>query len=116
MYNYNIISFCFKTFSVNRKNNYLHRKYRLLGGPGENLSSPNLTDRTKFMILFHLQTLGAGRDVETSLKFRILNFGEILKKKIGKFIDFYHIFILCCVILLELVRYLIKSQSHVLGN
>ena len=61
-------------------------------------SSPNLTDRTKFMILFHLQTqgagrdvtlgagrdvtlgagrdvtLGAGRDVETSLKYLILNF------------------------------------------
>ena len=31
---------CFETFSVKRKENDLHRKYRLFGGPAENLSSP----------------------------------------------------------------------------
>ena len=30
---------CFGTFSVKRKGNDLHRKYRLFGGPAENQSS-----------------------------------------------------------------------------
>ena len=40
---------CFETLSEKRKENELHRKYMLLGGPAENL----------LMILFHLQWLGA---------------------------------------------------------
>ena len=31
---------CFETFSVNGKENDLHRKYMVLVGPAENLSSP----------------------------------------------------------------------------
>ena len=34
---------CFQTFSVKHKENYLHRKYRLFGGPAENLSSPTIS-------------------------------------------------------------------------
>ena len=34
---------CFETFSVQRKENDLHRKYRFLGGPAENLSSPTIS-------------------------------------------------------------------------
>ena len=34
---------CFQTFSVKRKENDLHRKYRILGGPAENLSSPTIS-------------------------------------------------------------------------
>ena len=30
--------FCFETFSDKRKENELHRKYTILGGPAENLS------------------------------------------------------------------------------
>ena len=34
---------CFETFSVKRKENYLHRKYRHFLGPAENLSSPTIS-------------------------------------------------------------------------
>ena len=34
---------CFETFSVKCKENDLHRKYRLFGGPAENLSSPTIS-------------------------------------------------------------------------
>ena len=34
---------CFKTFSEKRKENKLHRKYTLLGGPAEKLSSPTIS-------------------------------------------------------------------------
>ena len=34
---------CFETFSVKSKENDLHRKYRLFGGPVENLSSPPIS-------------------------------------------------------------------------
>ena len=34
---------CFETFSVKRKKNDLHRKYRLFGGRAENLSSPTIS-------------------------------------------------------------------------
>ena len=40
-----ITEVCFLDFSVKRKENYLHRKYRLLVG-----SSFNFTDQTKYMI------------------------------------------------------------------
>ena len=50
---------CFETFSVKLKENHLLRKYKIFGGPDENLSSP--THRTQFMIVFHLQSLGAER-------------------------------------------------------
>ena len=59
----------FPRFSVKRKENDLDRKYRLLGGPAENASSPTISqieqnDRTKWMVLFNLQTLGAaGRHI-----------------------------------------------------
>ena len=34
---------CFLTFSVKHKENDLHRKYWLFGGPAENLSSPTIS-------------------------------------------------------------------------
>ena len=34
----------------------------------------NFTDRTKFRILFHLQTLGAGRHIPNFFNFRIIKF------------------------------------------
>ena len=34
----------FHTFSVKRKENDLHRKYRLFGGYAENLSSPTISE------------------------------------------------------------------------
>ena len=34
---------CFETFSVKCQENYLHKKYRLFGGPAENLSSPTFS-------------------------------------------------------------------------
>ena len=52
---------CFKTFSVKRKENDLHRKYRLFGGSYRKSIFYKLTDRTKLMIVFHLQSLGAER-------------------------------------------------------
>ena len=53
---------CFWTFSVKLKENDFYRKYRLLGGPAEiYLLQFNFTDRTKLMIFFHLQRLGAER-------------------------------------------------------
>ena len=33
---------CLETFSENRKENELHRKYTLLGGPAGNLSPPTI--------------------------------------------------------------------------
>ena len=33
---------CFETFSEKRKENKLHRKYMLFGGPAVNLSSPTI--------------------------------------------------------------------------
>ena len=53
---------CFDTFSEKRKENDLYLNYMLLGGPAEKpISSYNFTDITKFIILFHLQWLGAER-------------------------------------------------------
>ena len=34
----------FKTFSEKRKENELHRKYTLLGGPAENPSPPTISE------------------------------------------------------------------------
>ena len=34
---------CFQAFSVKSKEYDLHRKYRLFGGPAENLSSPTIS-------------------------------------------------------------------------
>ena len=34
---------CFETFSVKRKENDLHRKYGIFGGPAENQSSPTIS-------------------------------------------------------------------------
>ena len=73
---------CFQTFSVKRKENDLHRKYFLGRGPCEKcIFSFNFTDRTKLMILFHLQRLGADHKV-----FHFLNF---LKMKCRKRFDFF---------------------------
>ena len=47
--------FVSRLFLKKRKENELHRKYMLFGGPAENLSSYNFADITKVMILFHLQ-------------------------------------------------------------
>ena len=48
-------------FRKTRKENDLVLKYRLLGGRAENASSPTISQiEQNFMILFHLQTLGAG--------------------------------------------------------
>ena len=63
------------------------------------------------MILFHLQTLGAKHDV---FFLEILNIEYLGNNK--KNIVFHHIFILCCVILLERVRRLTKNKCHFLGN
>ena len=58
---------CFNTFSEKRKENELHGRYMLLGGPAENRgSSYNFTNITKLMILFHLQWLGRSRASHTS--------------------------------------------------
>ena len=53
---------CLKTFSVKRKEYDLHRQYTFLGRISRKcIFSYNFTARTKFMILFHLQRLGAQR-------------------------------------------------------
>ena len=38
---------CFQTFSEKHKENVFHRKYRLFEGPGENLSSPTISQINK---------------------------------------------------------------------
>ena len=73
---------CFKTFSVKRQWNNLHRKYMFFGGPcGKCIFSYNFTDRTKFMILLHLQRLGTECKVS-----QFLNFWKI---KCRKRFDFF---------------------------
>ena len=42
MYNAVLIIVCFETFSEERKENELHRKYTLFGGPTGNLSPPTI--------------------------------------------------------------------------
>ena len=42
MYNAVLNIVCFKTFSQKRKENELHRKYILFGGPAGNLSSQTI--------------------------------------------------------------------------
>ena len=69
----------------------MHRKYTFLGGPAENASSPTILDRIKFMILFHLQRLGAQRSDS-----RFFNFWEIkcrkkCKKKYSEILCFFPI-------------------------
>ena len=43
MYNEVLNIVCFHTFPVKRKENYFRRKFRLFGGPAENLSSPTIS-------------------------------------------------------------------------
>ena len=65
----------------------MHRKYTFLGGPAENASFPTISDRIKFMILFHLQRLGAQRSDS-----RFFNFWEIkCKKKYSEILCFFPI-------------------------
>ena len=51
------------------KENDLDGKLRVLIGHAENASSPTISQGTKFMTLFHLKTLGAGRHIPSFFKF-----------------------------------------------
>ena len=42
--------FVCEDFSLNRKENELHRKYKVLGGYGKCYDSANFRDRTKWMV------------------------------------------------------------------
>ena len=44
----------FNTFSVKRKENDLHRKYSLLGGPAENLSSPRISEKEQNLLFYFI--------------------------------------------------------------
>ena len=68
---------CFQPISVKCKENDLDRKYWLLGGPAENASLPTISQIMKLMILFHLQTLGAGHHIPSFLNFCIIKFWKI---------------------------------------
>ena len=65
---------CFQPISVKCKENYLDRKYRLLGGPAENASLSTISQIMKLTILFHLQILGAGHHIPSFLNFCIIKF------------------------------------------
>ena len=45
MYNAVLEIVCFETFSEKRKENELHRKYTLFGGPAGNLSTPSILQK-----------------------------------------------------------------------
>ena len=70
------VMFVSRSFRWNAKKT-IWKENSLLGGPAENESSPIISDTTKFMILIHLQTLGAGRHIQSFLNFWILNFWKI---------------------------------------
>ena len=49
--------FIYEDFSLNRKENELHRKYRFWGVCGKEQGSPSFSDRTKWMVPLDLARL-----------------------------------------------------------
>ena len=74
---------CFRTFSVKSTENDLRRKYRLFGGPEENLSSPTISQIEKNLLLYFIYK-GLEQSVTVEiLKNQILkNIFKFLKNKI----------------------------------
>ena len=58
------IVFVCEVFSLNHKENELHRKYKVLGGSKENeMDCSNFRDRTKWMVPLDLARLRVGNSI-----------------------------------------------------